>query len=398
MNWRAFIRRILLAILIFFLICISLLIAFRIAWYFPINPAADGFSNPDFSPDGKLIAFECIYKVKEDIATLGRDGYSSDDIRKDICISNIDGSEYQRITTSRFMNFPTWSPSGKSLAWIGQRNSIYIRDTQSGKISHYRSNDKFNADFFGDCVYITWSSDESRVFLEGIGIIFNIPTESFIKMPSSIETKYISCPTLSTDGRYLAGIEMNDDSGLNFILRVYENGKLVFENNEHPDITRMSWSEDNTSLIWAAYPRNLFSRNSVIEESLYIANIPSGITQKIPITYDDYITINNPQFSDNDQRLSFGSFEDIYWVDIELTDSPFSTINKGQHKIKSKGLFFPYSVSWSPDGKLVAYTTEKSLIQIFNLTGQSYILADMYQTSWRTPIDLLQVLVMSLSK
>jgi TolB protein len=72
----------------------------------PTKGVASNF-NPEFSPDGSLIAFNS-----------NRDGES------EIYLMNRDGSNIRRLTNNRAIDStPTWSPSGNQIAFVSDRDS-----------------------------------------------------------------------------------------------------------------------------------------------------------------------------------------------------------------------------------------------------------------------------------
>ena len=81
-------------------------------------------ANPDFSPDGKLIAFDSTKYGEEN---------------GDIYIVGVDGKELKNITNTQEQTerCPVWSPDGKKIAYLGKNNKgwqIYVVNTGDKKL------------------------------------------------------------------------------------------------------------------------------------------------------------------------------------------------------------------------------------------------------------------------
>lgn len=366
-----------------------------IVWrYYPIMPGVDFLSHPAWSPDGKLIAFECAFLTKADIDYRPLDSYGPlYQARQDICLSNVDGSKFQRITNSRFMYYPTWSPSGDLLAWMNEYDNVVVRDYRAGQSKQYHSAYRWLfGSFFENWDYLDWSVDENTIFLQGSGVTLNLQTGEFSNLPEPENKVPGCCHTWSSDGKYLAVIENNTKTIENYKLRVYQQQKLIFESAQAAVLGRLSWSQDNTTLAWVGLPLNWASDNILVGSSLFLTYVPTGETVSVPVQFDGAQIIDVPTWVSDDKKVAFASHDKIYWLDIKRSYSPFSITILKQGFINTKDIFFRDPLSWSPDGQLVAYITSDGIIKIATIQG------NITTPITTTPFELLQVLVMSFRK
>jgi Tol biopolymer transport system component len=390
-------KRVSIPVLVCCIALLGVIAVLRIWRYFPINPGVDFLSHPAWSPDGKLIAFECTFLSKADIDYRAPDSYQHlQQARQDICLSNVDGSNFQRITNSRFMYYPSWSPSGNFLAWMNNYDNIIVWDYRTAQSKQYHSNRPLYGSSFDNWDYLDWSVDENTLFLQGSGVALNIQTGEFFYPPEPENKVAVCCNTWSSDGKYFAAIENHTGTIENYTLRVYQQQKLVFESVQAAVLGRLSWSQDNTTLAWVGLPLNWASDPKHINDgySLFLTYVPTSETVSVPVLFDGAAIIWSPTWVRDNKKVAFASWDKIYWLDIKRSYSPFSIIVQKDGSINAKDIFSADPLTWSPDEQLVAYITSERSIKIETIHGNitTPIITD--QINRLTPLELFQVLVM----
>lgn len=111
--------------------------------------------DPEWSPDGKRIAFACP---------------NSDGHYMSICVINADGSNFNRLTPEDDKSdlFPTWSPDGTKIAFQSNpdgQNNIYIMNIDGSDLQQVTFIGS-GADPFSDQDFLKWSSDGSMILFE----------------------------------------------------------------------------------------------------------------------------------------------------------------------------------------------------------------------------------------
>jgi Tol biopolymer transport system component len=123
-----------------------------------LTSGTDGFSDPSFSPDGTLIAF---------------DRWDAKDHRQIWVMSAADGTSKRRLTKSNQLNaFPVWSPDGQRILFEryygGSRMEMYTMNadgTNKQKIARVRTRTDFNGYW---CACPAWSPDGTKIAYEAI--------------------------------------------------------------------------------------------------------------------------------------------------------------------------------------------------------------------------------------
>ena len=140
--------------------------------------------NPTWSPDGKRIAF-----VSE------RDG------GREIYVMNTDGSLQTRLTKGLGnADSPAWSPDGSQIAFVSRRDGrdqIYLMKPDGSNQTKLINSDAFDGN-------PSWSPDSSSIAFDRGGEIFVVTFDGKLRRVYSSSTMAGFDPTWSPDGQSLA--------------------------------------------------------------------------------------------------------------------------------------------------------------------------------------------------
>ena len=163
------------------------------------NSAGD--SHPDWSPDGRKIAFA------------SRRGGGNNDIY----IMNADGSGVERITTDNYSGSPSWSPDGRRIAFVSRRSGaweIYVMDADGSNVARVTNNSM-------DEGKPSWSRDGRRLtfdaYPQGRVYVVNVDGTNFQSVRSGWNPAFSpannSLIAFGVGG--LGGIHVMNDDGSN---------------------------------------------------------------------------------------------------------------------------------------------------------------------------------------
>ena len=224
---------------------------------------------PRISPDGSLIVFSSQrHEVDEDNYKIG--------------ISNLDGSEYRRLTRSRSNQYvPEWSPDGAHIAFISSRHVREGTHYSSGlyTMTANGSGQQKLVDSVGVSGPLAWSPDGRKIAFLGYegdwprgGYIYSVDRNG-----SNLTrlAKASSPPAWSPDGSAIAFLR-GDDRDSVFVINADGSGlrKLAdidsasiqgWEWTPFPDL---SWSPDGSEILLQDYPFVLVKADG--------ANYPEG--------------------------------------------------------------------------------------------------------------------------
>ncbi len=184
-------------------------------------------SNPVISPDGQHLLFQ---------------------LGSDICVSNLDGSDRRNITNSSAINTsPTWSPSGRQIAFMSDRDGIpqiYICDADGANVRRIVKEG-------GESDWPAWSPDGRWIafhwkprMAESFDIyIAEVSTGQIRQLTSGAGSN--ECPSWAPDSRHLAF--QSDRSGS---YQIY----IMLADTNNPELRMVTSQGTNSCPAWSSYP------------------------------------------------------------------------------------------------------------------------------------------------
>ncbi len=182
-------------------------------------------SWPQFSPDGRKIAYESKVDGRAQIMVMDADGqhqtqltsgstnefpswspdgtrlaFSSDrDGHPNIYVMNADGSQVKQLTDHPSNSwFPVWSPDARTVAFVSDRDgthgNIFLMDPTGANLRQLTTNPMFAAK-------PTWSPDSTRLAIFAEGAFFTLTADSRNVKPVTGEGED---PSWSPDGQWIA--------------------------------------------------------------------------------------------------------------------------------------------------------------------------------------------------
>lgn len=171
-------------------------------------------SAPEWSADGKMIAFCMSTDGNSDIYTIGADGKGLKRLTSD---SSIETS-------------PTWSPDGKRIAYVSDiagKPQIYIMDADGGNKERFTFNGDYNAD-------PAWSPKGDRIaYASMIDWRFNIVVKTLdglIEKQVTADNAKNTHPSWSPDGRHIAFSSTRSGTSQIYIMNTNGNNQIRVTN------------------------------------------------------------------------------------------------------------------------------------------------------------------------
>ena len=170
------------------------------------NPGFDAY--PDWSPDGKRIAF-----------TSQAESYTNQ-----IYVINTDGSNQRRVTDDGYWNQePAWSPDGNRIAFVSNRSGmweVYVINADGSGLTQvtFGGNDAFSPD---------WSPDGSSIVfdgrIEGDADIFVAKLDGSAPKNITKDDRIDFYPAWSADGQWIAYCSVVPDVSMS-IYKIHPDG------------------------------------------------------------------------------------------------------------------------------------------------------------------------------
>lgn len=295
-------------------------------------------AQPDWSPDGKTIAFQSYRDGNFHVWTIGADGRGLKQLTK----GTFDCRE------------PRWSPDGKTIAFSsdrGGRYGVHLLDVASGGITAFSSGptDEFEPSWSPDGKSIAFTVDKVRIDIQGL----DGARRTVAKVKASADrfnAASLASPAFTLDGK-------------DVIFTAIENGKAELRNatgvvvgGEDAFPFRVSWLPTGAFLYTADGQIKLRAPNGDAKVVPFTATVPV-LTPRYTKKSRDFLSaktrpvvgIGSPALSPNGRQVVFRALNDLYLLDI----------GGGSAKPLTNDAFSKVDPTWSPDGKILAYSTDK---------------------------------------
>jgi Tol biopolymer transport system component/imidazolonepropionase-like amidohydrolase len=295
--------------------------------------------QPDWSPDGKRLAFQSYRDGNFHVWTIG-----------------LDGSGLKQLTQGAFdCREPRWSPDGKKIAFSsdrGGRYGVHILDVASGAITAFSNGmgDEFEPSWAPDGKSIAFTVDKSRIEVQDfsgarrvIGKV-KVSTDRF-------NAASVASPAFTPDGSDVIYTAIEDGRAeLRSAAGPIARGEDVFP-------FRVSWLPTGDFLYTADGKIKRRALNAgqaqVIAFTATVPVIRPRYTKKsrdfLSVKVRPVVGIGSPALSPDGQQIVFRALNDLYLLPVAggpaqpLTRDGFSKVDP----------------AWSPDGKTLAYSTDK---------------------------------------
>ena len=199
--------------------------------------------SPRFSPDGRKLVYTSASDIKDQSSTLQ--------------LMNVDGTEAMTLIEDPDHSFqwPTWSPDGKRISYVRDRNELWIADVDGDNQIQIATDEEFSSQTYFIGIH-TWSPDGKQIAFERsersrVWNIWIINTDGNNLYQLTFDAKSNWVPDWSLDGKKIA---FKTDIGSRSIDIINPDGSeretllSAGDNKDWKSVTTPSWSPDGRAI------------------------------------------------------------------------------------------------------------------------------------------------------
>jgi len=305
----------------------------------------DDLGQPDWSPDGKRIIFQSYRTGNFKLWSVAADG---SDWRQHTDGIDIDDRE------------PRWSPDGRTIAFSSDRTgryAIYLLDVASGRVTQLSQGTSQDSEpaWSPDGKRIAYVADGRRLMVSDLQ--GNAEQVEAVTVPQDnlrgsdvrvLRLSEIHAPSFAPDGS-LAHVRVDE----NTVRLVHRGRDLVVADDLY--FFRPAWLADGSLIYGATGKIRHQDKEGRVSVVPFSASVPVATPnyRKKQRDFDSLIArpvvgIGSPALSPDGRQIVFRALNDL-WI-MTIGGKPRRLVSGPYHKADP---------AWSPDGKTIAYSTDR---------------------------------------
>ncbi len=316
----------------------------------PILPGPESVWNPVWSPNGDMIAFDCLYLNLDSLLPyIQNPAHEISWFRSnwnDVCLLDISSNELHRLTEDGKAKPAAWDSNGKQLAWINEDTlTIWNADTTSVSEVWFPIQDPWSYE-------LEWSNDNQYLFFQGNGALLDIQQGTIIQPSFGDQVNDAFDLTWSRDGKLLAYFQYDDD---------FMHPLTVFIENNEGGISTINIKDYGfTSLeihSWSPNLKILAMSGYRIDDDDMLLLLYTELDEILEFPLMTQTRFDDLEWSPTGKNIGILSGEEIYILTIVEDADSFSEASLDSQKIHLDGPEKAYtvgSISWTPNGNQMA--------------------------------------------